>query len=583
MGTKENNKKANTHNKKSSAKMGLMIKILGVVAIPLLLIIAISSLSLRSVSTKISDRLSQHELNTATFSLSSILNTISDGDYSYKNGNLYKGDTNVSNIDDAFDEFLEQTDLDATIIVGKTRIITTIINEDGNRAINTDIDDKVYNAILNDGSYFANDLVIQGIKYKGYYALVDDSNSGAEVIIFSGIKASVAHEIYYRYMIISIIIVISIAVLSAIVISLLIFTIVKDINVAVHNLDKVSSGELNFIVSDKILKRTDEVGNIARSIHSLLVSLATIITNITNSSASLNDFSSKFKDNFESINNSISNVNIAVEEIANGATNQANETQNVNTQINDMGDAIDSTTKNISSLTSSTDTMKSQNSQVNSTLEALIAISDRTKESINEVHKQTNNTNQSASEIGEAINIITDIASQTNLLSLNASIEAARAGEHGRGFAVVADEIRQLADQSSESADKISHIVSELIRNSNTSVETMEQVLTDINDQFDKLNTTKQAFNKLNTEVNNVAAAIVNISDEIDSINTVKNEVLGSVESLAAIAEQNAASTQETSAAMFELGQIVNDCNESTSELVTLSDEMNENASKFRL
>ena len=111
----------------------------------------------------------------------------------------------------------------------------------------------------------------------------------------------------------------------------------------------------------------------------------------------------------------------------------------------------------------------------------------------------------------------------------------------------------------------------------------MDTVLTDITDQFDKLNTTRKVFDKLNAEINNVANAVESITDQVDSINTVKNEVLGSVESLAAIAQENAASTEETSAAMFELGQIVNDCNESTQQLVTLSNEMTDNANKFKL
>ena len=154
----------------------------------------------------------------------------------------------------------------------------------------------------------------------------------------------------------------------------------------------------------------------------------------------------------------------------------------------------------------------------------------------------------------------------------------------GNGFKdELFSEYRQLADQSSESAEKISQIVAELVRNSNTSVDTMDTVLTDITDQFDKLNTTRKVFDKLNAEINNVANAVESITDQVDSINTVKNEVLGSVESLAAIAQENAASTEETSAAMFELGQIVNDCNESTQQLVTLSNEMTDNANKFKL
>lgn len=580
MNSKENNQLKKTDKKKT---LGLIFKILGVAMIPLLLTIIIASLDIKNIATRVSTKLSKHELNTAVYSIENLLDYMGTGDFSYSDGDLYKGSTNITANSQLLDKFSDNTELDATIIVGRKRILSSIKDKSGNRVQNTEIDNKIYDKVLKTGEYFVTQVNIEGESYEGYYKLIDDSTSGQEVIVFAGIKSEVAKSAYIVRMRSSIIFLIVIALISAICVSAILLGIVKAIEIAVHNLDKVAEGELNFAVSEKILKRNDEIGTIGQAIHSLIQSIASTISNILHSATELDEFSGKFKDNFTSINNSISNVNIAIEEIANGATNQANETQNVNTQITDMGNAIDATTSSIESLNSSAETMKDHNRQVNTTLDELIKISDRTKESIDEVHKQTNITNQSASEIGEAVNIITDIASQTNLLSLNASIEAARAGEYGRGFAVVADEIRQLADQSSESAEKISQIVAELVRNSNTSVDTMDTVLTDITDQFDKLNTTRKVFDKLNAEIKNVANAVESITDQVDSINTVKNEVLGSVESLAAIAQENAASTEETSAAMFELGQIVNDCNESTQQLVTLSNEMTDNANKFKL
>ena len=222
--------------------------------------------------------------------------------------------------------------------------------------------------------------------------------------------------------------------------------------------------------------------------------------NIRTSAKSLDDFSARFQNSFTTINESIHNVNTAMEDIANGATNRAGEMQKVNEQISDMNEAIAETTKNVENLTGSTEEMKEQNHKLDGTIKDLVEISDRTRESVDEVNRQTDRTNQSVMEIGSAIQMITDIASQTNLLSPNASIEAARAGEHGKGFAVVADEIRQLADQSSDSAKKIGDIVEELIKNSNKSVETMNGVLDEINEQNEKLSTTREAFDGLNTE-----------------------------------------------------------------------------------
>ena len=342
--------------------------------------------------------------------------------------------------------------------------------------------------------------------------------------------------------------------------------IVKAITKVIGHLDEVADGKLDFKISEKLLQRSDEIGG-----------LASIVVNIHHSTGELAEFKDDFQKKFETINNSISNVNVAVDEIANGATSQADETQKVSSQINDMGDAITKTSQNVDSLTQSTEQMKEHNEQLDTTIQELMAISDRNKESLAAVYNQTNETNQSVMHIGNAVDMITDIAGQTNLLSLNASIEAARAGEYGKGFAVVADQIRQLADQSANTAKEIGEIVAELIENSNTSVETMGVV------RQEKLNTTKDIFEHLNEEVNNVVTAIESISTEVESLDRLKGEVLGSAESLAAIAQENAASTEETSASMVELGEIVNDCNTKTKQLVDIADSMEENVHKFHV
>ncbi|MCR5354645.1 MAG: chemotaxis protein, partial [Lachnospiraceae bacterium] len=224
-----------------------------------------------------------------------------------------------------------------------------------------------------------------------------------------------------------------------------------------------------------------------------------------------------------------------------------------------------------------------QNKKMNDILEELSEISARTEKSIDDVYDQTAETNKSAEEIRNVVDIISDIASQTNLLSLNASIEAARAGEQGKGFAVVADEVRNLAEQSADSAQKISAIVEELISKANVSVQTMEGVRNEINNQNEKLSTTRDTFEVLKEEIRSVASEIDNVSSQVDALNNTKNQVMGGLEGLSAIAEENAASTEETAATMVELEQIVNECNTATGNLVDLAGQMDSNVNSFKL
>lgn len=561
----------------------LMVKILMLALVPIIIIVVIAVVAIRSVGVQVSEKLIKHELNATVYAMEMTLTAINDDDYHCDGTNLYKGNYNVTKNEATLDGFKKDTEVDVTIFWGKTRMATTIINSAGNRVVGTDISDKVYNEVTKNGYYFTSSVMIEGEEYYGYYEPLKNSNGTQVGMVFTGIAAKTAKDIYIKLLTGNLILMIAVAIVACGIIVLAMYVIVKAIGAVINNLDHVASGELNFKVSARLVSRSDEVGKMARSVHELIQSLAVIVSNIHHSSTELSAFTEEFQQNFNTINNAISNVNIAVDEIANGATSQADETQKVNTQINDMGQSIDNTSRNVESLLQSTEQMKNYNGVVNSNLNELLQISDRTKESIEQVHEQTNITNESVMNIGSAVNVITDIAEQTNLLSLNASIEAARAGEHGRGFSVVADEIRQLADQSSASAKEIGSIVEELIKNSNISVETMNAVRGEIDNQYDKLNMTKKAFENLNSEVNSVAVSINNISDEVEALNIVKSDVLGSAESLAAIAEENAASTQETSAAMLELGEIVNDCNAKTQALVDIANDMNDNVKKFQV
>ena len=563
--------------------LNLMTKILVTALIPLILIVVSAGMSIHSVGSVVARKLVMHEMQTASYALEMTLDSLGSGDYRSDGTNLYKGNYNLTSNNQTIDDFKKKTNVDVTVFWKKTRMVTSVIDKNGKRSTGTDIPDSVYDKVMQDGKYFSDNVDIGGTEYYGYYEALKNADGSSQAIIFTGMPSSDVKAIYKKRLVNTTVFMIVITLMACALLAAVITFIVKAITKVIGHLGEVADGELDFKISEKLLQRSDEIGNIARSVHTLIGGLASIVVNIHHSTGELAEFKDDFQKKFETINNSISNVNVAVDEIANGATSQADETQKVSSQINDMGDAITKTSQNVDSLTQSTEQMKEHNEQLDTTIQELMAISDRNKESLAAVYNQTNETNQSVMHIGNAVDMITDIAGQTNLLSLNASIEAARAGEYGKGFAVVADQIRQLADQSANTAKEIGEIVAELIENSNTSVETMGVVRQEMTGQYEKLNTTKDIFEQLNEEVNNVVTAIESISTEVESLDRLKGEVLGSAESLAAIAQENAASTEETSASMVELGEIVNDCNTKTKQLVDIADSMEENVHKFHV
>lgn len=563
----------------------LALKLSLTVAIPILLITVIGIVLGVVKQNDLSDNLVEREVSGIARSVRQTYSELGDGGEFTMNGDtLTKGTKTLSGDYDLIDRIKEEKDVELSLFYGDTRILTTLTDETGKREINTKISADIYEKLQKGEDYFSTDIKLFGKPYSGYYVPLYQPGT-KDVIgsifcgrsqdqVIKGMRSTILSMSFAMF---------GMFVVTFIIVLFMVIRIVKSLDGAVNNLGNVARGVLNFEMRPQLLDRGDEVGDIARAIQSLIDSLHEIITSITDSSKALEEFSDKFTSSFKLISTSISNVNIAVDEIAGGATSQAHETMSANQRVNEMGQALDETSLNVETLNSSSQKMKEYNKTAGKNLEELTEISEKTKDSVNEVQKQTNLTNQSAQQIREATELITDIAAQTNLLSLNASIEAARAGENGRGFAVVADQIRNLSEQSRQSAERIVQIVNDLLENSDTSVKTMNEVTDNIKVQNDKLSETEQMFKSLNMEIHEVSDAITQISEQTTALNMHKQTVTGIVDNLASIAEENAASTEETSASMTELNDIVTECHEAIGELTRLADQLAENTKHFEM
>lgn len=572
-------------NDKKKAGLKLMAQLLLVVSIPMLILFAFSILAIRAISTNVAERMVQHELNAAQYAFEVAVGNISMGTYMYTNGKFYKGKSNLSDNTQFFDNFSAEVDLQVAVLYGDTYAATSLVDKNGTRITGTSVDAEIVERVINQAqSYYSDDISIGGRTYYGMYCPLYQYNS-EEIIgmTFVGLEKSKISDAYMSQMIANSIFLCIIVVLGILVTVAFVIMLLKAITKVIGHLGEVAKGNLNLQIGDKLLKRSDEIGDIARSVETQIQSLGEIVSNILHTSDSLDGISGSFSQSFGKMTEYIGNVDTAVEEMAKGSAQQAQDTQNVGNEVQSMGHAIDSTSNNIEHLVSSTEKMRDYNRSVDNTLVELIRISEETRQAFHVVYEQTNETNQSAQKIQSAADVITDIADQTNLLSLNASIEAARAGEHGKGFAVVADEIRKLAEQSRESASQITEIIELLIRNSNTTVDEMQHVTEIINKQGEELTQTKNVFGELNEEIKEVGSAVDNIRGEVEQLNHLKESVLGAVESLASIAEENAASTQETSASMQELSSIVNDCSKDVNQIVTMSETLAENTNRFTL
>ena len=349
------------------------------------------------------------------------------------------------------------------------------------------------------------------------------------------------------------------------------------------HLQKTASGNLSFEIDSKLLGRADEIGSIARSLNEVKESLASMIGSVSTAGDKLMDSSEKFSQKFANITESIQNANTAIEELAQGATSQASETEIVNNKIAELGNVIGVEKEYVGRLGESVSAMMEYSTGASESIQTLYKITEVTTNAIEIVYDQTNKNNESAANINKAVEIIKELAEQTNLLSLNASIEAARAGEAGKGFAVVAEEIRNLAEESSNSAAEIEGIVKDLTGNIEISVNKMHEVSKNVQEQGSRLEETKEAFSHLYKEIQIVENAAKEIGGQTEVLDSLKQVVADAVNSLASVVQENAASTEETSASMQLLADAIEECTKDTQALVEMSQQQNQETSKFQL
>lgn len=373
-------------------------------------------------------------------------------------------------------------------------------------------------------------------------------------------------------------------VIGTVVAIVLAMKIVRPINDITDITEKFS--ELDFRETDKQVqlgKRKDETGKMSRAIGVLRQELQSTIALIKEQGENLNSSSVHLTNSAHDITDSVELIDTAVHEMAKGASTQANDTQKATDRIIDMGEMIVKTSNEVSQLRENSNKMRAAGNEATATLLELDMINKKASESIDIIYVQTNTTNESAAKIQGATALITSIAEETNLLSLNASIEAARAGEQGKGFAVVAGQIQKLAEQSNESAQIIEQIINSLMLDSQKAVETMDEVKKIMEEQNEKVGMTNKSFENVKEGLEHTILNIDSITEQVKNIDDLRDEITETVQNLSAIAMENAASAQETSVSVSEIGNLMQRVTNKAVNIGSIADELQSNINRFEI
>lgn len=566
--------------------MKMRLKILMLALVPLLALGVITTVVCRDKIEQVVSEDIERGLQATAISVRDTMNYAGDGNYVLgENGELFKGDFDITAHEDIADNVRKATGMEVTVFYGDTRYMTSVLDSNGQRVLGTKASDKVIDTVLNKGQeYFAKNVDVVGQAFYAYYVPIYDESQSAPVgMVFSGMsQANVKAEIAkVTGLIMSIVAVICL--LCGVVSFFAVSNMVTALQKGVKALGEVAGGNLTENLPEKMLKRKDEIGDISRSIDRLKNALTEIIGTVKDQSEKLNAASAYLQDKAEQSSGNVSQVEKAVDEIADGATNQASETQRATENVILIGNMVEETNMEVEKMNENAQMMQQLGQDAFTTLKELDEINKQAKESIDIIYGQTHTTYESAQKIREATQLITNIAEETNLLSLNASIEAARAGEQGRGFAVVASQIQKLAEQSNDSARQIDEIIAALISDSEKAVSTMDVVKEVMEKQSRNVQTTDEKFEQVMAGIDDSINRVTTIADKTEKMDEARVNVVDIVQNLTAISEENAASTEETSASMTEVGNIIADMAENAAALNEIAAGIDESMAVFQL
>ena len=347
-----------------------------------------------------------------------------------------------------------------------------------------------------------------------------------------------------------------------------------------HVLEAIANNDLSQPVSvhgvGEFKLLTDNVENTRRSLNE-------VVSMVHDSSRNVASTAEEMSASVEEMSASSYQVADTVSEISRGAQSQASKTEEVSRAMVDMTMTVQEVATNSQKAAENAKDSNDLISNLGTIAKDLIIKMDSIKTATADSSGVIMELDGKSKQIGEIVNLITNIADQTNLLALNAAIEAARAGEHGRGFAVVADEVRKLAEDSGNAAKQISTLIGEIQEGTHNAVTSMQQGSAEVDTGALALNEAVQVVEQVVDAGTLIANMVQDIAAAAQEQSASIEEVTSSIEEVSAISEESAAGTEEASAAVEQQSATMQELSSSAGDLSRLAADMKVVVDKFIL
>jgi len=346
-------------------------------------------------------------------------------------------------------------------------------------------------------------------------------------------------------------------------------------------MDKMATGD--FVTELDVESPIKEFKKISFCAENLRICMQNALRKIMDNAQTVDNVAIETNDKIEDSQKATGDIDRAVSDLANGASDMAGDVQTALDITIKIGDNVANVYNAATSNLENGRELIKGSSKVKEQLTELMISGQNTQDKAKQVSESVVETSEFVDEINHSAELIIAIANQTNLLALNASIEAARAGDAGRGFAVVADNIKNLATESNSAANEITGILKKITDLSSQNIVLTDEITVAIKAESNALNSMSNSFSEMLALLNETESGNNNIVNLVQALENNKNTILSSVESLSSVSEENAASTEETSASLSMLDSNMKNVAEQAMNLKLIADELRDNVNMFTI
>lgn len=347
---------------------------------------------------------------------------------------------------------------------------------------------------------------------------------------------------------------------------------------------RIANGDLSVAAGGNIKSgASDEIGSLQRKFLDMTKNLRELISHVQRSANQVADSAEQFSENSQQSAQTACSVAASITTVTQGAEAQVDALKRVSAVIEQMSASIEELVATANSMAKVAESATAATASGRNAVQKAVTQMDTMVDAANKAKETSGEMERGSKQIGEIVELISNIAGQTNLLALNAAIEAARAGEQGRGFAVVAEEVRKLAEQSDRAAQQITELIRQNNHGINNVVSSIETAIMNVNDSVKVVNSADAEFSQITSFVADVARYVEAISHTLAQLATGSQQIVLSVNAVEKTCQDTTGELQNVSAAVQEQSASVEEIASSCMMLSELAEQLTNQVNKFKI